>query len=156
MKRTIAAFLVAPLWIPLTAYLLTEFVYGFEPNPWYQSYLVLAFQTLVGYGATLLFGLPPYLLLRRRRLNHLLVALGLGFVAGVVMWLAYVVLYTIVTPACTWQDAWENVKYSVSTLPEVTFILETGLFGSLVGLTLWAILRPNFAEYVRKKGHSGK
>jgi hypothetical protein len=136
MKRTIFAFLLAPLWfVPAALLLSVDF-------PWPVSLMAVGFHTVVGYIATLLFGLPGYLFLRRRSVLHLPIALVLGFVAGAVMRLVYLGFYTIIMPECDWQDAFDNVAEAITTYPRIGTLLVPGIFGSLIGASLWAILRP--------------
>jgi hypothetical protein len=152
-KRVFLAFAIAPLWIPLATIFSGEllFAYG-DTHALLTPVLVLLFRTFIGYAATLVFGLPAFLLLRRRRIPHLLIAVVLGFIVGLLIRLGYVGFYTIISPGCGWRDVWLNIQYVATALIEIPSLILPGILGALVGVTLWAILRP---ELIARLGRNG-
>jgi hypothetical protein len=82
MNRSLVAFLVAPLWVPLVMTPLASLYMFSSPNqgPWV---VITTFPGVVfGYGGTLAFGLPAFAVLRSRQMTAFWIAPVLGFMGS--------------------------------------------------------------------------
>ncbi len=129
MFRSIVAFLVTPLVVPL---LFAASYLG--PDAPSSSLDVLAglFITLVAYSGTLLVGLPTYLFLRNKKWTAFWIAPIAGFIVATVTWyvlLTFVPLFFL--PRLTQLATLLNALWPM------------GPIGALVGALLWLIARPD-------------
>lgn len=119
--RTLAAFLVAPLVVPLACVLIASIEawsrrVPAEPAPEWLS-LVATFSGLYAYAGVVVFGAPIYLILRVYKRTELWIAVVVGFVVGA----------GVVFPM-------------LGTMPALTF---GGPLGAIVGVVFWLIDRPD-------------
>jgi hypothetical protein len=159
MNRTVLAFIVAPLWVPLIvgAYA-TELVFSL-PNPGQSSPIIAVvaiISAVIAYLITMGIGLPTFLWLRSRGIVRFWCAPAIGFLVGAIVWLAFGVFalghgsgippgtrsYSIyglaaVSPVHEGLSAGSTTVYQMVTM---------GLVGALVGATIWLIARPDRAN----------
>jgi hypothetical protein len=124
--RELLAFLLAPLVVPFLAVMLLPAL----------GVLAWPFGIAAGYVGMIIFGIPTFLFLRRRKWASIWLAGGLGFVFGGIMWLVVFSLFVIslnegiaaVRMVVTerWHDLWIG-----------------GLIGMPVGIIFWLIARPD-------------
>jgi hypothetical protein len=139
VSRSVAAFLIAPLWVPLIVVPYTLFV--IFPYPAQHLWVAVAglLSTVFTYLGVGLIGLPVFRFLRSRNWTVIWIASVAGFVIGSAMWLVFTVIFILSLGesfsgvASATQD-WRN---------QAAFLWLPGALGTLVGLTLWAIARPD-------------
>src|SRR5260221_7330704 len=98
MTRFFIALLTALLCVPLVGAsydLLLTFQHRDHPEIQYLTVSSLIFYAVIGYGSTLLLGVPLLLFLRLLGLSGLWVAGVVGFFVGAVFWYVVVGLYVI-------------------------------------------------------------
>lgn len=142
MKRLLIALLIAPLWCVLAA-----MAYGLlltMPDFWKDMSRteVLGMSAmggaLLGYAAMLVLGLPSYKILQWRSRHSLRAYLATWFIAGVIGWLV-VFLAGWVT-----SGAGFALSYLGETVVKRPFVpLRFGVLWAVVGVTFWAIIRPD-------------
>jgi hypothetical protein len=136
MERAAIAFLIAPLAVPI---LMARGLYSAMSSPdWFMVALVISI--LTAYAGALLFGLPAYLWLRRRKWTAFWVAPVAGFVVGGLTWCAIVALFGSRGNLSDVDSVLRNVK----DLREVLWPF--GPLGAVVGSLLWIIGRPDLAD----------
>lgn len=146
MKRSILAFLVAPLWVPVWAGVFGQFAFKPEPGifgpgqepDWFLASLVAGLA--IGYGATWFLGIPAHLTLGMRRWTawsvYLSVGAGLGILTRLLGRLAY---------GLSRGDPAHAATYAVAMFADPAVILAPMILGMLVALTVWAIARPDLS-----------
>lgn len=139
MLRTFAAFLIAPLWVPLLLYPYALFV--MLPYAGQQRGIVVIVGLIFSYGGVLLFGLPAFLYLRSRNLTAPWIAVALGFAVGPIVWLMFLFLFGLALGLGVRLSL--DTLLSEWTLQKVMMLGVPGLLGALIGITLWAIARPD-------------
>ena len=82
MGRPVLAFLIAPLWVPLI--FAPYAALNLFPNSAQSHWVVISTiaSALFAYAGTLVFGFPPFLILRVYGLTHLWIAAAVGFLSG--------------------------------------------------------------------------
>lgn len=144
MNRTILAFTIAPLWVPLLLFLFARLV--IFPYPEQGNSVVLAvFVSLVfSYGGTILVGAPAFAFLRSRNLTAPWIAVVLGFAIGAMVFFVFYVLFGLALGNST-QDTLRITQsvFTAERLWGISFIGVPGSIGALVGFTLWMIARPD-------------
>jgi hypothetical protein len=140
MSRTFAAFIIAPLWVPLTASVyapLAMFPYP-EQRHWVLiTTLISAFFTYLG---VLGLGVPAFLFLRSRKMTALWIACVAGIVVGTVMWTVFVVCFALSL------DGLEGARQAFTQTPTSVHLagfIAPALLGLIVGTTFWLIARPD-------------
>ncbi len=142
MSRSTAAFLIAPLWVPLIVVPYALFV--IFPHPAQHLWVAVAglLSTVFTYLGVGVIGLPVFRFLRSRNWTAIWIAGVAGFVIGAAMWLVFLVFFILFLGegfggvASAAQD-WRN---------HAAFLWLPGALGTLVGLTLWVIARPDRAN----------
>jgi len=139
MSRTELAFLVAPLWVPVA--LMTEWSFLATPpdrlNHWI---LVAGFGSLaIGYAGTFLFGVPAFLFLRSRNWTAPWIGVVLGFAFAVITLLVFNTLFALALGYGVSNAVLDALSSFSGWGPWIT----AGPIGSLVGVTLWLISRPD-------------
>ena len=109
------AFGIAPLAVPLIMIVNV----GFDGASQSEISLIAFYSLMLSYLGTLLFGLPPYLLLRAYKQTEFWLAPVVGFVAGLAM------------------------MYLARSWLGVPLLLVAGPAGAAVGALLWLIARPD-------------
>src|SRR6476620_2710474 len=136
--RTVLAFLVAPLWVPIATaiYAVRIVPYAEQRHGIYMTTLIGA---LFGYGAVWAIGFPAFRILRARGFSSYWAAIIIGFVVALLTWHIFKVLFALSlgnSLSFVWQDwAAKDVQWAL--------ILTIGALGSVVGGTLWLIARPD-------------
>ena len=125
MTRSVIAFVVAPLWVPVVvAPYAAVFV---VPHPvqsqWVAILILTIFSVIPAYGVVLAFGLPGFLILRFYQLTNLWIFAVLGFVVGLAEGAAATRLPL--------------------TAAEIAWLLAPSLLGLAIGVTFWLIARPD-------------
>jgi hypothetical protein len=139
MRRTIAAFLVAPLWVPATAGISAFWMFPQpEQSIWRLATAVIS--GLFGYAGTLGFGIPLFIVLRSRRLVSVWIAIAAGFIAGGIAWVIFLLLFAL--------SLGNSIGFAISEVlrPDqwsYLSMLAPAILGALVGATLWLIARPD-------------
>jgi hypothetical protein len=78
MRRTVLAFLIAPLWVPAGAWPYAAYMFPYpEQQHWILMTTIVA--TVFAYGGTAALGIPAFLLLRARKYTSFWIAPVLGF-----------------------------------------------------------------------------
>ncbi len=114
--RTMAAFYVAPLAVPL----ITALYLASRGGPEGVEATVVVVSALVAYAGTFALGVPLYLFLRVRNLTAFWIAPVFGFIVGAIV--MFLLVGRDVSPA--------NLQFG-------------GLCGAVVGTILWLIARPD-------------
>jgi ABC-type transport system involved in multi-copper enzyme maturation permease subunit len=141
MKRTVVAFLLAPLWVPAAEVAYTAYKIPFlKPR-----YLVIGaiISAIFAYGGALIFGLPAFHALGFfgvRNRKSFWIATVLGFGIGVLTALCFLVFcFSLFAPDF-------NIAFVLNQWNWSAFwweYLPMGVLGSIVGGTLWLIARPD-------------
>ncbi len=131
--RTLLAFVVAPLVVPLisTVYFRVRLANMAFPYTFITS-------TLVAYLGSLAFGLPIYRFLRARKLTAFWIAPVAGFIAGAMMWYVFLALFGLLFGY--------SISYVLSGLGsrELPDALRLGgISGASVGTIFWLLARPD-------------
>ncbi len=146
MNRTAIAFIIGPLWAPLVVTPIAHF--EIFPYPAQLHWVVIAglISTIFAYLGVFLLGLPLFRWLRSRNLTALWMAAALGFVVGVLTWIAAVAsfvlllggdLHGVELAARDWRMAFARLAGLVAP----------GLIGIVVGMTIWLIARPDHHQF---------
>ncbi len=138
------AFLIAPLWVPLSA-VLSATGKAFDGSSQVisiETYEVATIAAIVGYSGALLLGLPVFLLLRSRRMTAFYMAPLAGFLIAILAMELFGFALSIVLGA-TLERALLSVLEPPYSLYSLTLSVKPGLVGALVGSTLWLICRPD-------------
>jgi hypothetical protein len=128
--RSVIAFLIAPLAVPLL-YGAWAGLHGLaNDGPWPppRIEIVLGFAAMFTYAGTVVFGIPACLFLRARKLTAFWLAPVVGFVAGAIMNCIFV---TLVIPSAPLA----NVLLGSLEIG--------GPLGAVVGAIFWLIARPD-------------
>jgi hypothetical protein len=129
--RTIVAFLVTPLAVPIA--LLPYLLFGQRAPGWPTSVLIL--MTIISYIGLLVFGVPTFVLLIERGWTAFWLAPLCGFAFGVVTWLACLVVVALV------------FSYSLADVFTWDSLAEAlwpgGGAGVVSGAIFWLIARPD-------------
>ena len=129
MFRSIVAFLVTPLVVPL---LFAASYLGQDVPSSSLDVLVGLFITLVAYSGTLLVGLPTYLFLRNKKWTAFWIAPIAGVIVAILTWyilVTFVPLFFL--PRSTQLATFLNALWPM------------GPIGAVVGSLLWLIARPD-------------
>ena len=140
MNRPGLAFLVAPLWVPLVY--APYAALAMFPSAGQAHLVVIStiFSALFAYAGAALFGVPTYRLLRRKPRLLLAAAILVGFAAGGLMWLVFLILVALLLGS-TVIGFLSEFWYSPGGAHWVALAYR-GALGALVGLTMWFIGRP--------------
>jgi hypothetical protein len=137
MNRTVAAFLIAPLWAVAATVIFAFHAFPHsEQQPW--IYITVTIGAAFAYGGTAVLGIPAFLFLRRRQQNSFWIAVLAGFVAGAITWNVFFVLFGLSLEnrlAFIWQQMGRTTSLEAT--------LFVGVLGSAIGATLWLIARPD-------------
>jgi hypothetical protein len=139
MKRTLLAFLLAPLWAP--AFALVSALRTLLPLRIEVSVLGVVAAAVLGYVGAIVLGLPAYLAFRRLRWTKVWPMIGVGFVIGDIMWLGLFSMLVMALSVKPPEEVFVQRLKSLSTLAGMVLI--PGAIGALVGFTLWFIARPD-------------
>ncbi len=147
MNRTVRAFLIAPLWVPLIAGLEAavsgtrpQEVVTFAPMEWIA--IVVAGHLVIGCLAAWTLGVAIHLLLRAKRITGLAAHVGAWATAGLA--LRCLLLFAAWVPTGGIAMGLRELGEKAATHP--LFLLAGGLAGGLMGATVWLIARPDRAE----------
>lgn len=138
MRRTVLAFLIAPLWVPAGAWPYAAYMF---PYPGQQHWILMTtiVATVFAYGGTAALGIPAFLLLRARKYTSFWIAPVLGFAAGVATWQVFLVLFGL-----SLGHSWSFVlRELVNGSARLDNYLPAGPLGSAIGATLWLVARPD-------------
>jgi hypothetical protein len=140
----IAAFAIAPLWVPILLMPFARFVI-FPYSEQSKLVVVSVFlSAIISYGGTIFVGLPALLFLRSHNLTSPWISIALGFAIGTIVLSLFMALFSIALG--------HNAQYAMHAAQSTftdwrpNMIIWTGiagLVGSLVGITLWLIARPD-------------
>lgn len=143
MRRTIIAFLVAPLWVPLVFGLYAGFTsppkfFG-EPDKAMWIIRSIAAGFIAGYLATFVLGFPIHLLLR---------AVHARFWPYALAWLGTGILFWFLATLASGLAVTGEISFVMRELIETVWFrphipLAAGALGLLVGASLWRIARPD-------------
>lgn len=135
MPRTLIAFYIAPLVVPLLLALTPRELSGTDLSD-RLSVVVGAF---VAYAGVWAIGGPAYLFLRARRWTSFWLAPLLGFAIGAVMWLVFGVLFGL--------SLGHSLAGALSLTAQPNFsrgiLWPGGVTGAATGIVFWLIARPD-------------
>ncbi len=139
MSRTELAFVVAPLWVPVA--LMIEWSLLATPLDLLNFWAVFAgFASLaIGYAGTFLFGVPAFLFLRSRNWTAPWIGAVLGFAIAVITLFLFNVLFALALG----YSVDDLLLGALSSFSDWGAWITAGPIGSLVGVTLWLIARPD-------------
>ena len=143
MRRSVAAFLLAPLWIPLLFGLYACFAW--TPSPFLGqldrttlAYLAAGVGAAFGYGSVPLGVLADRLLRLGGKTSRLAYALAFS-ASAVIAWCV------ILLGMFSWQlglgSASRELADTLIHRPQVSVV--AGALGALVGTTFWSVVRPD-------------
>jgi hypothetical protein len=141
MSRTAIAFVVSPLWTPLAVGLFfgvgviadTTQIDGADIRFIASAVVISALLTYFGMFA---LGYPAFRYLRARGMASVWRAMGLGFVAGAVMWAL----------VAFWLGLWKYGWVTLALYQSFNDVyLPAELLGLIIGATFWLIARPDRA-----------
>src|ERR1700722_1899705 len=145
MARTIMAFAFAPLWGTAAT---AGFAYYAFPYPEQPHWIVIVIGTIFVYAGTWILGIPAYRFLLFRHQTSPWIAVALGFADGCVTWAVFLFVFAFSlllmthshplgdSSAVAWHELTTNSVLCLSFLP-------VGALGSIIGLTIWLIARPD-------------
>jgi hypothetical protein len=137
MNRTVIAFFIAPLWVPLIVAPYAALVLFPYPAQWHWIIITVVLSATFTYLGVFALGFPAFRVLRSRNLTALWIAAGLGFIVGAVTWAVFMACF-----ALSLGEGLHGVHGALSS--HSIFVLLTGLLGMLVGTTFWLIARADF------------
>lgn len=139
-RRTIAALIIAPLWVPITVAIFAAWKVFPDPaqGPWVILSTVVA--AIVTYIGVTVIGVPAMRILREHNLTGPWSAAALGLLGGALMWAAFGLFFGLLL-----GEGLRGFSYFLRGLIDGKLI---GIFaplalGALVGLTFWMIARPD-------------
>ena len=130
--RHAAAFLVAPLWVPLVAMTYTA-ADGPQPPNGTGLMLIGFFGAIGAYVIMTVVGIPAYVVMRWRNWTAPWIAMAAGFVTGVVMWNLFAIYFL---------GGWTYAAKTLSASNHVIDLIPAAV-GALVAATAWLIVRPD-------------
>ena len=148
MNRTAVAFALAPLWVPvLMAPLAGHVIFPYpEQAHWVGTAIFLA--AIFGYCGAYLFGFPAFCFLRARGLTAWWISVVLGFAIAVIVLAIFAGLFALLLGASMLDAMFGSLRIFYW---EGTGVV--GLAGSLVGITLWLIARPDRTQCGEPQRH---
>jgi hypothetical protein len=147
VNRHVVAFLIAPLIVPLVMSALAIQILLEVPSLYWFGLLVAL---IVSYAGVLLIGAPAYMMLRSRSWSAFWLAPIVGLVAGVIVAMALVLIFSLALKSETVLSVVARIA-NAAHWGEV-FIVGPGaaavvvgpsILGALVGTVLWLIGRPD-------------
>jgi hypothetical protein len=139
MSRTEFAFIVAPLWVPV-ALMIEWSLLATPPDRLNHWILVAGFGSLaIGYAGTFLFGVPAFLFLQSRNWTARWIGVVLGFAVAVTTLFVFNALFALALG----YGVRNAVLGALSSFSDWRPWITAGPIGSLVGVTLWLIARPD-------------
>jgi hypothetical protein len=147
-RRIIAAFVIAPLAVPALVGALGElsaFKNAFEPipDPHVNQHMIIDFTTTLAalsYGGAILFGVPAYLWLRKRRVKTFWAWPALGFAGGAATVLVLALGIALRASRDPNPDHFPRLPEALVVIP-LGMVL-AGFFGALVGVAHRIIAPP--------------
>ncbi len=139
MSRTAIAFVVSPLWTPLAAGLFFGVAVLTDTTRIHAADVRLIASAVVGsalltYFGKFVLGYPAFRYLRARGMTSVWRAMGLGFVAGAVMWAL----------VAFWLGLWKYGGVTLALYQSYNEVyLPAELLGLIIGATFWLIARPD-------------
>lgn len=133
ISRTLIAFAVAPLIAPIVLSL----YFGLN-GPASLMLFILLFGAAFAYGATLLAGVPLYLLLRRWGRDSLDTIVPCGALLGLGCWMFFLFAFPLFTGGSP-----KNFYEVFVNLGVFDFLILPLLLGAASGLVFWLIARPD-------------
>jgi hypothetical protein len=147
MNRHVAAFLLAPLTVPLLMSVLALQILREVPSLYWFGLLIAS---VVSYGGALLVGAPAYVTLRSCGWTAFWLAPVIGSMAGMMMAIALVVIFPLAQESGILTSLVQMFAYGAHwgeifiTKPgPAEALLGPGILGVLVGTVLWFIGRPD-------------
>lgn len=137
MNRSVIAFVVAPLSVPLVVS-----ICWFVRDPGIGGVIatIIAVSAILTYTGTFAFGIPAFLFLRSRNLTAFWIAPITGFIIGATMSTIVTASY-MVGLGGSLQDAINEIHEELTK--SQSLLGWPGLLGTIVGVTLWLIARPD-------------
>jgi hypothetical protein len=140
MKRSAAAFILAPLCVPLTVAPFASLFLFPDPaqTPWVVITTIIS--AIFTYLGVFVLGLPAFLFLRSRGWTDLWVAAIAGFLIGIVTWIAFMICLVLFL-----GEGLRGIGQALldATPAHLTVILLPGSLGTVIGTSLWLIARPD-------------
>ncbi len=145
MGRTVTAFLVAPLWVPLAVLCLVVLGGGGE-----LGIAIAVMSGVTTYAAMFALGFPIFMLIWWCKLTGPWIAAVVGYIVGILSSQALMIclgLSLVDAKGGNVDKAIHNVilgVFNTKISPEdLPILLGPGLIGIPVGVTLWLIARPD-------------
>jgi hypothetical protein len=124
--RARLAFVLAPLWVPVIAVI------------WMPSVTVLWISVVVGYGGMLILGLPIFLALRANGWTGGWIAVPVGVLCGMAMWMVTGALFALLLG--------QGLSGAYATMTDPGWrrgLLTAAVIGVAATVTFWLIARPD-------------
>ena len=140
VNRTVIAFIVAPLWVPVAAGVVA---YTFEPTDRLSVAVDMLYNAFVAYLGAFALGLPAFLFLRSRKMTTFWIATLSGCIIGGVwgaMFTTGLIFYF------GGIGAIQKLFGGNGNLVQMS--LSPALLGMIVGATVWLIVRPDIGHSV--------
>ena len=145
MNRTIIAFIVAPLWVPL-AECGVAFISSSDPYsaPIFWTMVGLLGSALAAYVGELALGLPVFLFLRSHGMSRLWIVIISGYIIGAVCGVMYwtgLIFFSSIGDIGAFIGAIQKLFNGHDNLIQMS--LAPSLLGAIVGATVWLVARPD-------------
>lgn len=140
MNRTVIAFIVAPLWVPVAAEVVA---YTLEPTDSLSVAVDVLYNTFVSYLGAFALGFPAFLFLRSRKMTTFWIATLSGCIIGGVwgaMFTTGLIFYL------GGIGAIQKLFGGNGNLVQMS--LSPAMLGMIVGATVWLIARPDIRHSV--------
>jgi hypothetical protein len=139
MSRTAIAFVVSPLWTPLAVGLFLGVTVIADTTQIHSTEIhliasAIAVSALLTYFGMFVLGYPAFRYLRARGMTSVWRAMGLGFVAGAVMWVLI----------AFYLGLWKYGGITLALYQSFNDVsLPAELLGVIIAATFWLIARPD-------------
>jgi hypothetical protein len=141
MSRHRLAFVVAPLWVPVLVGLYCFFLIFTRPGQEELIVIAMTIGAILSYGGTLAFGRPAFAFMRTHRMTSIWMAMATGFAIGALTSFFFLVAIAAMLQGLAALLFSDEALHAALSL----FNVASGIMGTLVGITLWLIARPDRA-----------
>jgi hypothetical protein len=133
-ERKTNAFIVAPSIVPLIW--LPQLILGHVALVW--SLTITCIVAVFSYGGVYAFGWPAYGFLRKHGYTNAWIAVVIGFASGFLVWQIFCVVFPL-----SLDEGGLEIRKAFAHWELWSDLLYPGGLGSIVGIILWLIARPD-------------